>query len=667
MKKFLLAFSLLTLSSFGVVSCKDSEEVKVFVVTFDVDGIQTTVNVNQGDLLTKPEDPKKDGYNFIGWFTDKLLTEDSKFNFDNPINENITLYAGFEPIPKTYYTVTFELNGGSFVNGEKEVQIEEGMLVTRPSDPIKEGYTFINWYKDNNGQELFDFLTPINEDITIYAIYKENKVETRYDVVASSFKEGHRADYAVDEDTNSYWEANNNEEQTLTFDLGEVKTVNKVSQEFNDLSTWTFTISGSIDNQNYATLMENNNSVGTKFEKDIEGYYRYIKLTIAPGEKLATSKDFIISFNELKEGSNLSYGMKGVADCWSGGFESELMFDGDENTYHCCSSPHENHYMGFENVDGLNYYVKYIEIVFPDSVDHQFYLDYRDGLTGSWITPEGGDYTNNIENIKTVRIDINNYISAALLHYNSNSASKWPAISEFRVVGFKELNKDTTPNLVDNKNIYDLGSLCYIDRIKVSNISENTKVEISIDGTTYEEVNLENTENGYILIDKEARYLRVNSDTTLSIFGTKYERNLAVNLLPIATTHSSDSGFWENMMTMNKDCKEANTRYWCTSNFENTDTIELDLKNECLVDKIVYKYQDPLSEGQNSYKLKIEVSSDKENYVTLLDTTENGASGQEFIANNNNNLTRYIKITTQYAGGWTNCNTLAVYGYGSTK
>ena len=77
-------------------------------VKFNTDG-GTKINdvtVTTGFTITKPNDPTKDGYTFDGWFTsDKFET---KFDFNSPVTENITIYAKFT---KNTYSATWEWTG----------------------------------------------------------------------------------------------------------------------------------------------------------------------------------------------------------------------------------------------------------------------------------------------------------------------------------------------------------------------------------------------------------------------------------------------------------------------------------------------------------------------------------------------------------------------------
>ena len=64
-------------------------------------------------------------------------------------------------------TVTFDSAGGSEVASQT---VAKGEKATKPADPTRSGYTFDGWYK---GDTAFDFNTPINENITIKARWKE--------------------------------------------------------------------------------------------------------------------------------------------------------------------------------------------------------------------------------------------------------------------------------------------------------------------------------------------------------------------------------------------------------------------------------------------------------------------------------------------------------------
>ena len=78
---------------------------------------------------------------------------------------------GPDPQP-TYVTVTFD----DMVDGtdNKMVEVRKGSTVSKPEDPVREGYTFAGWYADEALTEAYDFGSAVNEDTTLYAKWTED-------------------------------------------------------------------------------------------------------------------------------------------------------------------------------------------------------------------------------------------------------------------------------------------------------------------------------------------------------------------------------------------------------------------------------------------------------------------------------------------------------------
>lgn len=136
-----------------------------YTVSFESNGgsAVNAVGVGSGNTLDAPTDPTKDDYAFGGWFTDND-TFANAFDFENtPIEADLTLYAKWDNL----LVVTFNSNGGSAVATEK---VGPNQLLTKPEDPTKEGYRFVDWYTEDTFQNTFDFAnTPVTEDMTLYA------------------------------------------------------------------------------------------------------------------------------------------------------------------------------------------------------------------------------------------------------------------------------------------------------------------------------------------------------------------------------------------------------------------------------------------------------------------------------------------------------------------
>ena len=69
-----------------------------FTVSFDalggVPGPETQT-VSAGGTVTAPADPLKIGSVFTGWYTDEACGAETRYSFDTPVTENMTLYAGW--------------------------------------------------------------------------------------------------------------------------------------------------------------------------------------------------------------------------------------------------------------------------------------------------------------------------------------------------------------------------------------------------------------------------------------------------------------------------------------------------------------------------------------------------------------------------------------------
>ena len=72
------------------------------------------------------------------------------------------------------YTITFETNGGSKIDPK---MVDEGIILTKPQDPTKAGYTFAGWYMDANLTKAYDFASAVVGDMTLYAKWEKTTPE----------------------------------------------------------------------------------------------------------------------------------------------------------------------------------------------------------------------------------------------------------------------------------------------------------------------------------------------------------------------------------------------------------------------------------------------------------------------------------------------------------
>lgn len=137
--------------------------VRVQQITFDTDEGTTIApqTVAYGDLLSRPSDPERTGYTFAGWFTDS----GQPFDFaTTTVVADMMLYAKWNIAVRT---VTFHTDGGTTIQA---IEVNNGEMLSRPSDPVRTGYTFTGWYLDIARIQPFDFTTAtIIADMTLYA------------------------------------------------------------------------------------------------------------------------------------------------------------------------------------------------------------------------------------------------------------------------------------------------------------------------------------------------------------------------------------------------------------------------------------------------------------------------------------------------------------------
>ncbi len=95
----------------------------------------------------------------------------------------------------TSFTVTFNANGGEFVDGRitKDKQAEKDkMLDSKPAtEPIRINFIFKGWYEKKDGLGLpYDFTKPVTKDLTLYAHWEIAKWTVTFDANTGKFAYG---------------------------------------------------------------------------------------------------------------------------------------------------------------------------------------------------------------------------------------------------------------------------------------------------------------------------------------------------------------------------------------------------------------------------------------------------------------------------------------------
>lgn len=73
------------------------------------------------------------------------------------------------------YTLTFDTKGGSNVLNQKKIA---GKLFDKPESPVKDGVIFNYWSLDIEGNQPYNFSTPISDNVKVYANYTPEYIVT---------------------------------------------------------------------------------------------------------------------------------------------------------------------------------------------------------------------------------------------------------------------------------------------------------------------------------------------------------------------------------------------------------------------------------------------------------------------------------------------------------
>ena len=165
---------------------------KVLNVTYAANGGQfadgNKVMQGQTDsngIARQPLAPTRDGYVFAGWYYHSNGTDPVDFN--QPIvggGKNVTLFAAWTPAKQDKTVeILYVANGGTFFDGNDTMQgvTDTDGIARLPLQPTREGYDFLGWSYDRDGNDPVDFTKAIvagSGHATVYAQWKQNNEKT---------------------------------------------------------------------------------------------------------------------------------------------------------------------------------------------------------------------------------------------------------------------------------------------------------------------------------------------------------------------------------------------------------------------------------------------------------------------------------------------------------
>ncbi|CAI6079554.1 InlB B-repeat-containing protein [Cohnella sp. JJ-181] len=136
----------------------------MYKVSFNSNGGSPVADqtVASGGQAAAPAAPTKDGYTFVGWYSDSALSEAYLFT-ERQVIANLTLYAKWS---FNSYTVSFDSNNGPAVASQTVIP---GGKAAAPAALNWVGYRFGGWYSDPALTNVYDFSAAVNADMTLYA------------------------------------------------------------------------------------------------------------------------------------------------------------------------------------------------------------------------------------------------------------------------------------------------------------------------------------------------------------------------------------------------------------------------------------------------------------------------------------------------------------------
>jgi uncharacterized repeat protein (TIGR02543 family) len=152
------------------------------------------VAIEKGSVFAAPETPifgDNDIYAFVNWYTDKECTQVYDFNLE--VNNDLILYAGWIQ-EKAYLKLDY-----NFTDSPAPVinAVSFGDTVSQIEAPTRDQYEFVGWYTERVGGLLFDFDTPIDSDVTLYAHWSRNAYMVTFNTNQALLEAGINLSYEV--------------------------------------------------------------------------------------------------------------------------------------------------------------------------------------------------------------------------------------------------------------------------------------------------------------------------------------------------------------------------------------------------------------------------------------------------------------------------------------
>ncbi|MCR5417488.1 MAG: InlB B-repeat-containing protein [Lachnospiraceae bacterium] len=132
---------------------------------------QVRKGVSLGSPAAQTQNIAKEGHDLIGWSTvsDNSAGEQTLYDFTAPVTGDTDLYAVWK---KQSYAVSFVSDNVTV--SSNTVFYDD--TVSKPADPVKEGYIFKGWKEDPAADAFYDFSSPVKHALTLQAVWEKKAV-----------------------------------------------------------------------------------------------------------------------------------------------------------------------------------------------------------------------------------------------------------------------------------------------------------------------------------------------------------------------------------------------------------------------------------------------------------------------------------------------------------
>lgn len=184
-----------------VVSASSDAPVVTYTVTFKYNDNKTSDTTEQveanGVLGDKLPTPEREGYTFVGWFTD--IDGNTKWDKTTHVQGNTTLYARWQQNVTEKVTVTYMLNDGESSEPYFTKEINKDTAIdSHPAAPVRDGFTFVGWFTETENGSEWDIEALVEEDLTLYAHWTEGGgAQTTQFTVTLKYCDGTTSDGSV--------------------------------------------------------------------------------------------------------------------------------------------------------------------------------------------------------------------------------------------------------------------------------------------------------------------------------------------------------------------------------------------------------------------------------------------------------------------------------------